>query len=288
MLLGVNIKFELFDTGYCQQNQQMVFPSKKRGKMAFHSLVALLHHPAQGWMVFDTGYGKGFWDGTKSFPYRLYRYATPVHFHEEQEISAQLARNGVFPHDIKHIIMSHFHGDHTGGLWKFTESAIITHLDAINSIQNKKGFAAVVKGFLPHNVREIPPTQFRFIQDQRRIQLDERFYPFTDGYDVFEDGSVIAVDLPGHAKGQIGIFFQSLEHGIIFLCADSTWSRESLIKNEKPHRFTHFLMDNVVEFYDSFERVRKVYEMDNGITIIPTHCLQVYKEWAEGRYRECF
>lgn len=48
--------------------------------------------------------------------------------------------------------------------------------------------------------------------------------PFEQGYDLFSDGSVFAIALPGHAKGQYGVVFQDQNNETVFLCADACWS----------------------------------------------------------------
>ena len=58
----------------------------------------------------------------QKFPYSVYAKLTPVHFTEEQSIKQQLLLDGIQPEEIKYIILSHFHGDHTAGLPDFPKS----------------------------------------------------------------------------------------------------------------------------------------------------------------------
>lgn len=49
------------------------------------------------------------------------------------------------------------------------------------------------------------------------------------GYDLFVDGSLIAVDLPGHAAGQIGSVFDVGNRRVLL------WSSHAYRERRKPH-----------------------------------------------------
>lgn len=75
----------------------------------------------EGYVLYDTGThpeaNKGHWNPvlSKLFPFKQ----TP-----EQRLEAQLALCGVKPEDIKTVVLSHFHCDHTGGLYLFPHADV--------------------------------------------------------------------------------------------------------------------------------------------------------------------
>jgi glyoxylase-like metal-dependent hydrolase (beta-lactamase superfamily II) len=79
-------------------------------------MFALLQHPRFGPMLFDTGYSYRFFDETKNFPNRFYRWMTPVTLHEEDLVVNQLLTFDLRPKDITHVFISHFHADHIASL----------------------------------------------------------------------------------------------------------------------------------------------------------------------------
>ena len=53
------------------------------------------------------------------------------------------------------------------------------------------------------------------------------------GADLFGDGSVVAVDLPGHADGQFGLLFPKLERPLLY-AVDAQWLIAALVENRTP------------------------------------------------------
>ncbi len=50
-----------------------------------------------------------------------------------------------------------------------------------------------------------------FVEDKKTISLPSHYAPFDTGFDLLGDGSLLAVELPGHAKGQ---FYQDCYKGL--------------------------------------------------------------------------
>jgi len=73
------IRYEVLDTGYCLASEQHILQGGERRQIACHALAILLHHPQQGWLLWDTGYAPRIFDVTRNFPFSLYRQATPLH-----------------------------------------------------------------------------------------------------------------------------------------------------------------------------------------------------------------
>ncbi|TGT20339.1 MBL fold metallo-hydrolase, partial [Mesorhizobium sp. M4B.F.Ca.ET.172.01.1.1] len=53
------------------------------------------------------------------------------------------------------------------------------------------------------------------------------------GTDIFGDGSVVAVDLPGHADGQFGLLFNGLERPLLY-AVDVQWLLTALTEKRTP------------------------------------------------------
>ncbi|MFL5801530.1 MAG: MBL fold metallo-hydrolase, partial [Roseiflexaceae bacterium] len=82
----------LLDTGHCLAHESMVMRGGGRQKIACHSLVGLIEHPRHGWGLWDTGYAPRIEQATARWPFRLYRYATPLRLAPELAVAAQLPR----------------------------------------------------------------------------------------------------------------------------------------------------------------------------------------------------
>src|SRR5215470_3811643 len=109
----------ILDTGHCLAHESLLMRGGRRQQVACHSLAALIQHPRQGWGLWDTGYAPRLEDETARWPFRLYRWATPLRLRPELALAAQLPRWELTPADIRWIILSHLHADHIAGLHDF-------------------------------------------------------------------------------------------------------------------------------------------------------------------------
>ena len=179
--------------------------------------MALLKHPIHGEVLFDTGYSHRFRSATNAFPYRFYRWITPVTVDIIQAAENKLQANGINYTELKYVILSHFHADHMGALKDFNKATFLCTQQGYDSISTKTGFDALKKAFLPDLLPHDFAERASFIENFPTIQLSDEWQPFTHGKDLFGDGSMIAIDLPGHSAGQIGIIFQNERSEYYFL-----------------------------------------------------------------------
>jgi len=106
------------------------------------------------------------------------------------------------------VVLSHFHADHTAGLRDFPNATILYEREAYTAFKYLGLLASVKSGCLPGLLPDDFEERSAFIDETPRRRLPGDF-PFVMGYDLFGDGSLIAIDLPGHAAGQIGLFLMS-------------------------------------------------------------------------------
>ena len=241
-------KVYILKAGYCTHPEIITIKGGSFCNCEFPAIFVLIKHKNLGYILFDTGYSKEFFEASEEFPLSLYPKITPVFFKQEESAIAQLNNLGIQAEEIKYIIISHFHGDHISGLSSFSEAKYIYLEKAYNSVKYLQGFRALKAGFLP----KLIPIDFVL----RSIQLKEtnlqsistEYKPFEIGIDLFEDQSIIIVELPGHAKGQIGVFLKTQEQGLIFLIADASWSSKAFEELKMPHPITNILCMNPTTF----------------------------------------
>src|SRR6476646_1068822 len=139
----------ILDTGYCLTLERLVIDNGALRTIHCHSIATLLHHRDHGWTLFDTGYAPRMLKATRKLPYRLYRLLTPLRLRPQQSVAAQLSRSGIPPAGIKHIIISHFHADHIGGLRDFPGAELIALRSGYEHVKDLRGFKALQRTFLP-------------------------------------------------------------------------------------------------------------------------------------------
>jgi glyoxylase-like metal-dependent hydrolase (beta-lactamase superfamily II) len=261
----------LLEAGYCLHPEASVQESAPWRVCEFPALVTVMRHPGKGWILFDTGYGEAFLRATRKFPESLYRAVTPVKFSPQQAVIAQLHAKGLQPTDIKMVMVSHFHGDHVGGLVDFAHADVWCSVKALDDLNARSRLSALIKGLLPELVPDQIAKRMHFFETGHEIRLPPDFAPFTSGFELLEDGSLIAIPLPGHAVGHFGVCFKNAGRWI-FLVGDAAWSMRAIKENLPPPRWTTALLGDTDTYQQTLAKLNVLATRNSGVTLIPSHC----------------
>ncbi|TIW14173.1 MAG: MBL fold metallo-hydrolase [Mesorhizobium sp.] len=191
----------------------------------------LFFHPAAGPVLVDTGYTPEALRGERrGRMLRLYGALLKPQLNADEQVLSVLRRFGLSPDDIRTVIVTHFHADHISGLSLFRNARFIASDTAWARVK-----ARTPRQNLRHGVFiELFPADFESRLDG--LSGKPRIEPRGDmpgGTDLFGDGSVAAVDLPGHADGQFGLLFNRLERPLLY-AVDVQWLLAALIENRTP------------------------------------------------------
>src|SRR5690606_20910879 len=107
---------------------------------------------------------------------------------------------GIRPEEVRHLVITHFHADHVGGLAEFPNATVYYHERALAPFITLSPFRQTRAAFLP---LLIPPgfeARSSTIPSASFSKDEEVSFPTMD---LFADGSLKLVELPGHAPGQI-------------------------------------------------------------------------------------
>lgn len=268
------MKINILNAGYCTAPEHIAIHGGRWKKIHFPAMFALLRHPKFGAMLFDTGYSYRFFDETKKIPKRFYRWMTPVTLHEEDLAVNQLTTFNLKPADISRVFISHFHADHIAALPDLAWSRFIYMPHAFSHLRNLKPAEDMKHAYL----RGLIPTDF----DSRSHPVDmakpkllsAEYAPFKTGYDLLGDESVIGVELPGHALGQMGIFARN-EHGkLFFFVADAAWLKQSIVENRPPHKIANMIFADPEEYRETLSALHTYHLTHPETIVVPSHCAQ--------------
>jgi N-acyl homoserine lactone hydrolase len=168
-------------------------------KLTFTYSCYLIKH-GDDYMVWDTGFAPG----TNANAPKV-------------GIADRLKELKVTPEQIKYVGISHFHGDHTGQLAPFTNATLLIgkgDWDGITATPPMQGANAA--GFKS------------WIDEKRKVE------PLPTDKDVFGDGSVIVLRMPGHTPGHSSLLVKLKDMGPVLLTGDLVHFRENYEGNGVP------------------------------------------------------
>ena len=274
------MRFHLLKVGHCTHPECVAMRGGSWSPMLFPALCGLLLHPKRGWMLFDTGYSQHFTTATETFPERLYRWTTPFNLPVEEALPVQLKRAGISPGDIDHVIISHMHGDHIAGLKDFPNARFVTLRKELDTVRSRSKFENLRHGVLPGLLPPDFQNRIDYADDVAQIRLPSELRPFEKGADLFGDGSLLTVHLPGHSSGQIGIVFRQEDEQIVFMAADACWSLSALRENRPPTWLARRIFDRSDQYQDTFRRLQQLSSQAQAPWLIPSHCAQTWADYG--------
>lgn len=273
----VQVSCQILDTGYCLAHESLIMRGGRRQTVDCHALVALIHHPQRGWGLWDTGYAPRMEQETRAWPFWLYRRATPLRITPDRSVAAQLPRLGLTSADIGWVILSHLHADHIAGLRDFPDAEVILSADAYASVQGRQGLRALARAFIPALLPADLPQRMRLIRDFPDAPLPA----LGPTCDLFQDGSLRLVSLPGHSCGQLGLLAQTAERAVL-LAADGAWMLRAVRERRPPHPLTHLFIDDARAMRQTLDQLHDFALRCPDVAIIPTHCPEVYAREVRG------
>ncbi|WP_133499547.1 MBL fold metallo-hydrolase [Cognatilysobacter terrigena] len=254
-------------------------PERGEGRTAFPAGWALIEHPIHGPILFDCGYGEPARTAMRRGLRRVYRGVLGVCCPAEGDASTLLAQRGIAPGDVRWLVISHFHPDHVGGLRAFPSARFVAHADAWKTMQRgalARLHAQVWRELLPEDF----VARLMLLAPDRFTALGGDLAPLGSGVDLFDDGSVVLVDLPGHAHGQIGLATHH-DGTRILLVADAFWQHAQLDTPQPLSWLARRLaMHASGDYAATLSRLRQFRDAQPDAWIIASHCARTLERWT--------
>lgn len=171
---------------------------------------------------------------------------------------------GVEPHNVRYVVQSHLHLDHTGAVGRFPKAQHI-----VQRIEYDYAFK-------PHWFARAAYIRADF----DRPGLDWKFLggEYTDNYDLFGDGTVRMIFSPGHSAGHQSFLVTLPNSGPILLTIDAAYTLDHWNDAALPG-----LVVSAADAVNSVAKLRKIAAMTNAL-VVTGHDPESWKTFQKAPY----
>ena len=235
------MKMHCLSGGRVRMRKSVYVPDADRGEtIEMPVSCMLLRHP-QGNVLFDTGCHPSVPDNPARWQ-GMEKFMTPI-MAPGDNVLTSLSCVGLSPDDIDVVVCSHLHPDHCGCNAFFKHATVMVHEKEVAAARKPD---AVPMGYL---ATEWDFGAFDQVSGQR---------------DLFGDGAIVLIPLPGHTPGSIGALVALDNSGTFLLAADTVSLRVTLDRNVAPRN-----TQDPQTLLRSWEEIRRIEA--RGATVLCGH-----------------
>jgi glyoxylase-like metal-dependent hydrolase (beta-lactamase superfamily II) len=262
------LKLTFFSTGYGNVPLGLFVRGGGWKKVRFPILCAVVERE-DGLVLFDTGIGTRITQDFRPLAHRGNWFFSKAVMRTEFEpardaLVNQLQAVGFDPADVRYAVLSHLHWDHAGGMRDFPGARFI--------INRHEWDEAIARGVI--DAGAYIKGQFEGAGlDVHLISTDsdKPYLSFPASYDIFDDGTMVLVDVPGHAPGQLGMVVNLPSGRRFFLTGDSFYFPDSLEQKAPKSRLMQALVKEGPESEETLERLWGLMKSEPNIEMVPCH-----------------
>ena len=237
------MKMHMLSGGRLRMSRRTYLPDAERGEMIDLPVACVLLRHTQGNVLFDTGCHPDVATDPEGRLGTLAKYMQPI-MPADDHVLTSLKAVGLGPDDIDVVICSHLHTDHCGCNAFFKRATIFVHALEIEAANADN---ALDRGYIKADWDH--PLKMEIFDRQM---------------DVFGDGKLTLVPLPGHSKGTTGALVKLDQSGEYLLASDSLSVRANLDQRTSPRNSL-----DVDQFLNSLDEIARLEAA--GVKIICGH-----------------
>lgn len=255
------VKLRVYDTGALTARGGAVSSLKSwEHRVRLSAPAFLIRHPTQGLILFDTGFSSAR-EGKLKKPLILNEQLAPLEMKKGQGLAAQLKADGVEPSEIRWIILSQFGPYHAGALSEFPEATIIADCGAWD-LQK-----AALKA--DYDAAQANPAVLERERQVRLVELSTApaYGAFDRGADLFDDGTLILLDLSGRVAAGRGLWV-NLDEGPVLLAGAAAWVIDNY-QDLAPIARRHIKDEKL--YWRRVHQIRVMQEAVPRLVVLPAH-----------------
>jgi N-acyl homoserine lactone hydrolase len=218
----------------------------------------------RGLVIFDTGQDRASVTDPdyypKGLPGALYRRLGYVTIGATDTLSAGLAHLGYDIDQVRVAVISHLHQDHIGGLRDLRHADIVVSREEWDTLG---GRSPELRGLLRRHI-DLPGLRWRVVTLD--AGLDPGLAPFSRGYDLFDDGSLVLLPTPGHTTGSLSMLINRPGRASLLLVGDLVFNADQIQRGQVPGVSKKRTSRSTVDKVRALQR-----QLPGGLTILAAH-----------------
>ncbi|MFC6181579.1 N-acyl homoserine lactonase family protein [Lactiplantibacillus daowaiensis] len=258
------IKIHVLHTGLVKVDTGLPFHDLSRNPLAFTGLFRshihqitlpvssyLIEHP-NGLVLIDTGWH----ERVRQSQWQELGLQTQInkaYLPAGWSVREQLARLGYQPSDIDYLVLSHLHSDHASGL------PLVK--DAQHILVSQPEWQAA-----QHDKLRYIPKMWQGVNVQTYDFSASKLGPFHQSFDLFGDGSLQFIYVPGHSRGLAATLVQGASGQQVLLASDTGYAQTSI-----DHLYTPGIVINRAQALQSIAWVQQAASEPQVIETLTNH-----------------
>jgi N-acyl homoserine lactone hydrolase len=235
-------------------------------------LAFAVRHPSAGPILIDTGLHpdavkdlRGDYGPMLSLVFRKLRPA-------DQTFEEQLGGLDIDPLEVRLVVMTHLHVDHTGGMRLLPEAEFVcSRREWAAATGRSPAFGGYASGHLP------PASRMRLIDFDRE---GDSLAPFTSTIDLLGDGSIRFISTPGHTRGHLSVLLRVAGGRKVLLVGDAAYTLRSIHEEILP-----LLTVNDRLYRRSLREIKTYAEEEPEAILVPFHDPTAWQALGRGETR---
>lgn len=267
-------KFWIFHCGWMRAPHGALYevPNYDLVHLPFMSAVAL--HAEQGPILIDAPYGHEGPSNVGALMGLLLRRGG-LRFEESWSVVPRIEELGFRAADIRHILMTHLHYDHTGGMKTLCHADFHTSLREWDFAVSLTPRRARIKGYAPEDYRAIRSRMK--LHDEAPTVIES-----GDGLDILGDGSIEMFSIPGHTIGHVGYRFKMSDGGYIFHVGDAAFGVDQITGGQNLGFFARKVAYDLAQTLVSLEDLRAYHRENPDHVLLTSHDMILGRTCLEG------
>lgn len=185
-------------------------PEDQKKEQWVPALSYLVHHPAQGRFLMDSGVPSVDEQGRCDFTLVGPILNIPCRSEKGLDSASQLDKLNISNENLKFVLISHLHWDHIGGMEALRKRGPVRILISEEEAEDASSAFSILHGYAPRALE---------VDFDVSILNKDRFQNMPilgNVYDLFGDGSVWIVSAEGHTEGELAVLLNTKTGPFLF------------------------------------------------------------------------